>query len=137
MTISSYIVEFLKLYEGIEIETNHIPDGSDKNGLFKSPTREVSSKIDGSKEITEHYQFLARQASVQDVERKESDEWLEDLTYWIDDFSLNYVYPDIDKNRTVTDISVTGIPAPLEYQDDDIVYQISLSITYTRESEVI
>ena len=137
MTISSYIVEFLKLYEGIEIETNHIPDGSDKNGLFKSPTREVSSKIDESKEITEHYQFLARQASVEDVERKESDEWLEDLTYWIDDFSLNYVYPDIDKNRTVKDISVTGIPAPLEYQDDDIVYQISLSITYTRESEVI
>ena len=137
MTISSYIVEFLKLYEGIEIETNHVPDGSDKNGLFKSPTREVSSKIDGSKEITEHYQFLARQASVEDVERKESDEWLEDLTYWIDDFSFNYAYPDIDKNRTITDISVTGIPAPLEYQEDDIVYQISLSITYTRESEVI
>ena len=137
MTISSYIVEFLKLYEGIEIETNHIPDGSDKNGLFKSPAREVRSKIDGSKEITEHYQFLARQASVEDTERKESDEWLEDLTYWIDDFSLNYIYPEIDKNRKVTDISVTGIPAPLEYQEDDIVYQISLSITYTRESEVI
>ena len=137
MTISSYIVEFLKLYEGIEIETNHIPDGSDKNGLFKSPAREVRSKIDGSKEITEHYQFLARQASVEDTERKESDEWLEDLTYWIDDFPLEYIYPEIDKNRTVTDISVTGIPAPLEYQEDDIVYQISLSITYTRESEVI
>ena len=137
MTISSYIVEFLKLYEGIEIETNHIPDGSDKNGLFKSPARESSGWIDGSKEITEHYQFLARQASVEDTERKESDEWLEDLTYWIDDFPLEYIYPEIDKNRTVTDISVTGIPAPLEYQEDDIVYQISLSITYTRESEVI
>ena len=137
MTISSYIVDFLKLYDGIEIETNHIQDGSDKNGLFKSPAREVSRKIDRSMEITEHYQFLARQASIEDAERKEADEWLEDLTYWIDDFPFHYVYPKIDKNRTITDISVTGILAPLEYQEDDIVYQISLSITYLRESEEI
>ena len=135
MTISSYIVEFLNLYEGIQIETNHMPDGSEKNALFKSPARVISRKIDASMEITENYQLFARQASVADVERKETDEWLEDLTYWVDDFPSNYQYPAIDKNRIVTDISVTGTPAPMEYQEDDIIYQISLSITYTRESE--
>ena len=135
MTISAYLSEFIKLHGGIEIETNHMPDGSDKNGLFKSPSRDVGPMTDGSRQITEYYQLFARQSSVADSERKESDEWLEDLTYWVDDYSCNYEYPPIDGNRIVTDISITGSPAALDYENHDIVYQISLSITYLRESE--
>lgn len=135
MTISKYIVEFLNRFESISIETNHIPEGSDKNGLFKSPSREKLEFNDGSCKITEFYQLFARQSSISDLERKESDEWLEDLTYWIDDYGIVNEYPEIDGNRKVTDISVTGVPTPFDYENDDIVYQISLSITYTRERE--
>ena len=135
MTISKYIVDFLKLYENISIETNHMPDGSDKNGLFKSPNRDRIEYNDSSCRITESYQLFVRQASVSDMERKESDEWLEDLTYWIDDYGIMNEYPDIDGNRSVTDISVTGVPTPFDYENDDIVYQLSLSITYKRERE--
>lgn len=101
MTISAYIVELLKNYEGIEIDMNHMPDGSDKYGLFKSPSRNIKDFTDGSYEITEYYQFNARQTSLSSVERKEADEWLEDLAYWADDFPYNYDFPQIDKNRTV------------------------------------
>ena len=135
MTISKYIVDFLNNYKNINIETNHMPEGSDKNGLFKSPNRDRLEYTDGSCRITEYYQLFARQVSVSDDERKESDEWLEDLTYWIDDYGIRYEYPEIDGNREVTDISVTGVPTPLEHENDDIVYQISLSITYKRERE--
>ena len=135
MTISQYIVEFLNEYESLVIDTNRINDGFDGNGLFKSPTRSVKTHLDCSLEITEHYQFMARQAAVSDTERKEADQWLEDLTYWVDDFSLKYTYPPLDKGRTVTDITVTGCPAPMEDKEDEILYQISLSITYLRERE--
>lgn len=135
MTVSKYILDFLNKFENITIDTNHISDGSDKNGLFKSPSRDKIEFNDGSCKITEYYQLLARQSSVSDIERKESDEWLEELIYWIDDYGILEEYPEIDGNRIVKDISVTGVPAPLDYENDEIIYQISLSITYTRERE--
>lgn len=133
MTISKYIVDFLKIIGDIEIDTNHMQDGSDQYGLFKSPSRNKKDFNDGSYEITEFYQFLARFDSVSDTERKESDELLEDLTYELDDYKLKYEYPEIDKGRRVTDISVTGNPYPMEAKDRGILYQMSLSITYERE----
>ena len=60
---------------------------------------------------------------------------MEELIYWIDDYGILNEYPIIDGNREVIDISVTGVPAPLDYENDEIVYQISLSITYKRERE--
>lgn len=137
MTIAAYIVKFLENYDGIGIDTNHVSEGSDKYGLFKSPSRDVKEFNDSSYQITEYYQFLARQPAVSKSERKEADEWLEDLTYWVDDFQHKYEFPEIDKNREVTGISITGCPYPAEADDKEVLYQISLSITYMREREEI
>ena len=137
MTVSQYIVNLLKNYEGIEIDTNHVSDGSDKYGLFKSPSRNIKNFNDSSYEITEYYQFLARQKTVSKSERKEADEWLEDLTYWVDDLAVDYQLPDLGKGRTVTGVSITGCPYPLETENKDTMYQMSLSITYLREREVL
>lgn len=137
MTISAYIVNLLKKYNGMKIETNHVPDGSDKYGLYKSPSRETKGFADGSYQITEYYQFFARQAGCSPSERKEADEWLEDLTYWLDDFSYNYDFPAIDGNRRVEGISINGCPYPMADDCKGTLYQMSLSITYIREREDI
>lgn len=137
MTISKYIADFLKTVGGIVIDTNHVRDGSDQYGLFKSPSRNKKEFNDGSYELMEFYQFLARLDSVSDTERKESDEALEDLTYKLDDYKFYHEYPKLDKNRKVTDISVTGCPYPMEIDDKETVYQMSLSITYLREREAV
>ena len=76
MTISQYIVKLLSNYEGLSIDMNHVSDGSDQYGLFKSPSRELREMNDGSCEITEYYNFMARQSTGSRSERKESDEWL-------------------------------------------------------------
>ena len=135
MTISEYIVKLLKNYDGIEIDTNHMAEGSDQYGLFKSPSRDIKDFNDGAYQITEYYQFLARQYGVSKSARKEADEWLEDLTYWIDDFPYNYSFPPLDKKREVTGLSITGSPYPMEANDKETMYQIMLSITYIRERE--
>lgn len=135
MTISEYIANLLKNYTEMEIDTNHMMEGSDKYGLFKSPSRDIELFNDTSYQITEYYQFLARQTGVSNEERKEADEWLEDLTYWVDDFTYNYSFPDIDKNRKITGLSITGSPYPMTADDKEAMYQILLSITYTRERE--
>lgn len=133
MTISKYISDFFKLYENIKIDTNHVEDGSDKYGLFKSPSRDFQRRVDGSSEISEYYQFYAFQKSFSESERKEDDEWLEELTYWIDDFPNEYEYPELDGNRIVIDISATGSPTPMSDSDNGILYQITLKITYERK----
>ena len=135
MTISKYITELLEQNKEISIETNHIADGSDKYGLFKSPGRDVKNNIDGSYEVTEYYQFNARQGANSESERKEADEWLEDLAYWADDYSFNYEFPEIDKNRMVTAFSITGNPYPMEADSRETLYHMALSITYIRERE--
>lgn len=135
MTISKYIADLLNLNKEISIETNHIKDGSDKYGLFKSPSRDVKEFIDGSCEITEYYQFMARQDTNSESERKEIDEWLEDLAYWADDLGLVYKFPEIDGNRKVTGFSITGNPYPMEADSRETLYQMALSITYVRERE--
>jgi hypothetical protein len=138
VTISKYISNFIsKHLEDVSIDTNHLADGSDKYGLFKSPTRDIDRFVDGSCEITEHYQFFAKQSGISEIDRKDSDEFLEDLTYWMDDYPLKFGYPEIDGGREVTDISITGNPYSMDVENDnDVIYQITLSITYTRESEV-
>lgn len=133
MTISQYISKFLKNYENITIETNHVADGSDKYGMFKSPARDIDTYIDGNYTITEYFNFFAKQSAISESERKESDEWLEDFMYWLDDYAIDNEYPDIDGNRRIMNIHATGCPTPMFDDENDITYQISMSITYERE----
>lgn len=137
MTISAYIINLLKNYEDLDIDTNYAPDGSDQYGLFKSSNRDVKDFNDSSYEITEYYKFIARQRAVSGAEHKEADEWLEDLTYWGDDFPHKNSFPAIDGNRQITGFTITGALYPMEAEDKEIACQISLSITYIREREVL
>lgn len=135
-TISSAVAAWLSFFESMTVDTNHVTDGSDKYGLFKSPNRNVENFLNGSYEITEYYQFFARQASVSEEDRKDSDAWLEELAYWADDFSFSYEYPELDGGRRITMIELTGTPYPMEADSTDTLYQMALAITYTREREV-
>ena len=135
MTISKYIADLLEQNKEISIETNHVKDGSDKYGLFKSPSRDIREYTDGSYEITEHYHFEARQSTISESERKEVDEWLEDLAYWADDYAFNGDFPELDKGRRVVGFSITGNPYPMLADSRETLYQMALSITYVRERE--
>lgn len=137
MTVSAYIANILSEYEGIIIDTNHMETGSDQYGLYKSPGRNTKEFTDGSYEVTENFQFFARQSSISSAERKEADEWLEDLTYWIDDYPYTKGFPELDNNREVTALSITGSPYAMITEQREVLYQMSISITYVREREDI
>ena len=48
MTISEAISKWLAEYGEIVVDTNHVSDGSDQYGLFKSPQRNIVSHVDSS-----------------------------------------------------------------------------------------
>ncbi len=135
MTISAAIAQWLALYKNAEIDTNHVAEGSDKFGLYKSPNRETRGYSDGSYLITEHYQLLVRQSSVSELDRKDSDEFLENLIYWADDYEFKYQYPELDKGRKIIRIEASGSPYPINTAAADTLYQILLRVEYTRERE--
>lgn len=136
MTIAKYIVDLLKEYGKMQIDINHVADGADKYGLFRSPNRSIQEHNDESYEVTEGYQFFVRQSTVSPSERMEVDEFLEELTYWADDLGTIYEFPQIDGNRRILGMEITGNPYPMETDSKDTLYQISLTITYEREREV-
>lgn len=131
-TISAAIVE---MFEGLgfTIHTNHLSDGSDRYGLFRSPARTKIENIDGSCLITEAYQFFGRLDSMLETEREDAEEQMEAFVYAVDDYIYDNDYPELTDNRTIQDIEITGCPYPMETTDQEILYQISLSITYLRE----
>lgn len=131
-TISAAIVE---MFEGLgfTIHTNHLSDGSDRYGLFRSPARTKIDNIDGSCLITEAYQFLGRLDSMSETEREDAEEQMEAFVYAVDDYIYDNDYPELTDNRTIQDVDITGCPYPVETTDEDLLYQISLSITYLRE----
>lgn len=135
MTISAYIANILNEYSGMVIDTSHVGAGSDQYGLYKSPNRNTREFNDSSYEITEGYQFYARQNAASLVERKEANELLEDLAYWIDDYPYTHGFPSLGGNREVTGMSITGTPYVMAAEDKETLYQMSLSITYIRERE--
>lgn len=137
MTISEAISKWLGEYAGVTVDTNHVSDGSDKYGLFKSPGRTAIERIDYSYEIIENYQLLARLSSVSEDDRKDSDELLEKLTYWADDYPFIYEYPELDGNRKIEKISITGSPYPMSTEPDDALYQLMIEVKYVREREVL
>ena len=131
-TISAAIVEMFDNL-GFTIHTNHLSDGSDKYGLFRSPARAKTENIDGSCIITEAYQFFGRLDSLSETEREDAEEQMEALVYAVDDYIYNYDYPELTDSRTIQDVEITGCPYPIETTDEDLLYQISLNITYLRE----
>lgn len=131
-TISAAIVEIFDNL-GFTIHTNHLSDGSDRYGLFRSPARTKVDNIDGSSLITEAYQFFGRLDSLSETEREDAEEQMEALVYAVDDYILTHDWPELTGNRTIHDVTITGCPYPIETTDEDLLYQISLNITYLRE----
>ena len=131
-TISAAIVEVFEEL-GFTINTNHLNDGSDRYGLFRSPARTKVENIDGSCLITEAYQFFGRLDSLSETEREDAEEQMEALVYAVDDYIYTHDWPELTDSRTIQDIEITGCPYPIETTDEDLLYQISLNITYLRE----
>lgn len=135
MTVSQAIATLLSENGKIEIDKVYASDGADQNGLCKKPEREVKNLIDGAYEITEQYSFAAKQKVLAETEKMETDAWLEELIYWVDDLAYCSNFPELGSGRKIISMEMTGKPYSIAAEDNETIYQMSLSVTYTRERE--
>lgn len=139
MTVSAAVVEWLKGYDGgfeltDTIGTDQMDATPEAYGVFKTPEDSIEEFVDGSRDVTVHYLFLARQPSQTDGLRKDAHEWLEGLERWIWTQSMRRRLPVLDQGRHCNGVRVSNSYAAEEQTDAETVYQIGLEINYYEEA---
>ena len=139
MTISAAVAEWLKGYEGgfeltDAIGTDQMDATPEAYGVFKTPEDSIEEFVDGSRDVTVHYLFLARQPSQTDGMREDAHEWLEGLERWIRTQSMRRRLPVLDQGRHCNGVRVSNSYAAEEQTDAETVYQIGLEINYYEEA---
>ena len=139
MTISESVERWLRGYEGgfepmDSISTDRLAEEDEAFGMFKTPQDTETEFVDGSRDVTVHYLFLARQPSHTDGMRRDNQAWLEGLESWIRRENRARRLPDLGEGRTCFSVSVTGSYAAEEQTDTNTIYQISLAIGYFEEA---
>ena len=79
MTVSECLKEWLGDYDNMDISellTDFIDAPEGCLALFKSPSREEKTFLDGSKEITEYYNFFARSSTQLEEKRVENQQMI-------------------------------------------------------------
>ena len=139
MTVCEAVAAWLKAYEGgfeltDAISTDQLQAEPEAYGVFKTPGGMVNEFIDGSRDVTVNYLFLARQPSQTDGLRTDAHEWLEGLERWIRAQNMRRQLPKLDDGRTCVGVAVTGSYAAEEQTDSEITYQLTLEISYFEEA---
>lgn len=116
-----------------EILTDFIDAPPDCISIFKSPNKSIVKFNDGSRQITEYYQFFFRQPTQLDKKRIENQRLLADLEEWVEQRNYSEDYPELHENLVCEEIDIANSATINSQEDDNAIYQITLSIQYLKE----
>lgn len=108
--------------------------GSRAFGVFKAPGDTVREFVDGSRDVTAHFLFLARQPSQTDGMRVGNQAWLEDFERWVRAENMARNLPQLDESRSCYAVNIAGSFAMETQTESESVYQITLAISYFEEA---
>lgn len=138
MTISECLKNWLGEFPGFSsntILTDRIdtPDGT--LSLYKSPNKTVVPFIDGSKQVTEYYQFFFRGETIEEGQRISNNKLMEDLEDWIEGRDAGEDFPDLSRagNYMCEEIALSNYGAITSQEEDNAIYQISIVMRYVKE----
>ena len=139
MSIGESIAAWLKGYDGgfeltDQISTDRLEATPEAYGIFKAPGDETRRFVDGSRDATVHYLFIARQPAQTNRMRIGNHEWLEGLERWIREQTMRRALPDLGAGRTCFAVTVADSYAAEEQSDAEITYQISVAVEYFEEA---
>lgn len=137
MTVGQALIEWLHTYGDVEveavIETDQLDSETKSYGLFKEAQKEVVTFLNGSRDVTEYYNFMVRARSKLDTNRVSNQEWLENLETWIRMQNIHRVLPDLGPGRACWAVGVSVTGYMMEQETDTAAYQMSVEIHYTEE----
>lgn len=138
MTVSECLKDWLSNYDNLdisEIATDFIDSGADVYSISKSPNTVVTPYVDGSKLITEYYQFFARKSTQDDDDRIDNQEVLAELEEWVEEQNENEELPDLSEVGSLycQEVEVSSTATITSQEDDNAIYQLTIAIKYLKE----
>lgn len=136
MTVGQSVIYWLYGFGNIDarerIETDQLSGEAGSYGLYKQPTTESVAFVDGSRDVTEYYNLLARQASKSDFSRVSNQAWMEALEDWVRQQNQARNLPVLDGGRTCNGIAVSVSAYMIDAAETGTAeYQIAVAINYT------
>ncbi len=134
LTVSRALLDWLAEFDGLtvdeDITTDQLEAQAAAYGLYKTPQTRVQCYVDGTRDVTTYYRFLARQRSQQERSRQESQALLERFEQWVRKRDRDGELPLLGPGRNCQGVSVAS-PFSMEYREDsEAVYQLTLAVNY-------
>ncbi|MDO4541494.1 MAG: hypothetical protein Q4C00_01510 [Bacillota bacterium] len=131
---SEAIINWLYQYENIDVDTSISTEQLAANAmayaLYKTPQKQIRSYVDGSENITEYFNFLVRQPSQLEAQRRENQVRLDDIECWIRQQNFSRNLPKIEGCYHVA----VSHSFCMEAQDEkESVYQLTIEVKYERK----
>lgn len=136
MTVGQSLIEWLYTFGNIEIdqtaiiETDQVDAAAGSYGLYKEPTKTITSFVDGSRDVAERYYLIVRQASKTNPDRVSNQAWMEALERWVFEQNLSQNLPVLDGKRQCYGVSIAVSAYMAETETDTAAYQVSFEINY-------
>lgn len=128
MTVSTALIEWLKGYEQIKIDTDRQSDRPVTYALAKEPIVNIKRYLSGKREVTENYLFTARLESQENTERIDNGTWFEGLERWVEEQYNIGSLPNVEGVRKVGVTSSFYVGVADAHTS---IYQVGLEIIYT------
>lgn len=136
-TVSQAIIKWLHGFESIsideDIDTNQLQAMANAYGLYKTPQTVVIPYVDGTRDVTAYYLFMARQRAQSETERKNSEGWLETLESWVLRQNRERNLPVLEIGLACQSIRVANVPSMQYLESGEAVFQLTISINYIDE----
>ena len=133
MTISKSIAKWLRQCPYLslieDVDTDCLSAELESYGIFKQPSGERESFIDGSSEVTEYYTILTRQSYQLESERVSNQEFMAKVEDWIYQKEIDGELPKIQGIETV---EVANSFYLLETENDEGIYQFTIKVVYAK-----
>lgn len=136
MSIIKSLQTYLETYEGMEqikdIKT-YVADAT--NGYALSPTgnSKVSEDILGNKIFTNQYSFLAKEHALDEVDRSEKQDFLEDFSDWLEEQNSMGNLPQLQGKFKALELIVSnGLLLDID-EDSTGLYQVQLNLKIKKE----
>lgn len=136
MSTSESVIQWLYDEFGIEADARIDVDslGADDGsmGMFTQPTREETTFIDGSRDVTEHFNLIVRIQASTDEARRRACEKLEGIESRVRALNVCRRFPRLDNGRVCFAVGV-GVSGYLAYAQGggSSEYQLSIKLSYT------
>lgn len=137
LTVTECVKEWLGTYKGIDLDVDisFLNDDNDTYAIYKQPNRNEVLYNNGSKLITDYFQFFARQSTQIQENMIENEQFLDDLENWVEEKNFNEDYPDFSKvgKLECQDIGISSTATIISQEEDSAIYQLIIAIQYLKE----